>query len=147
MSNGSRTAWCICASTAIRRIEATVEAEDRWVAHVNAAADRTLFPLADSWYVGANIPGKARVFMPYVAKIGAYRAECDEVAEKGYEGFELSSAAGRDGQRQRRRRRPCAPSTRPFRRRRPPVADGGPAQRRPLRRDGTVTTASVGAAS
>ena len=77
------------------RIDATVEAEDRWVAHVNAAADRTLFPLADSWYVGANIPGKARVFMPYVAKIGAYRAECDEVAEKGYEGFELSSAAGR----------------------------------------------------
>jgi cyclohexanone monooxygenase len=69
------------------RIEATVPAQDDWVAHVNAAAGRTLFPLADSWFLGANIPGKPRVFMPYVAKIGAYRKICDEVAREGYRGF------------------------------------------------------------
>ena len=69
------------------RIDALVDAEDRWVAHVNAAADKTLFPLADSWFIGANVPGKPRVFMPYVAKIGVYRRECDAVAANGYEGF------------------------------------------------------------
>ena len=74
------------------RIDATVDAEDRWVAHVNAAADRTLFPLADSWFLGANVPGKPRVFMPYVAKIGAYRQECDAAAAAGYQGFVCSGA-------------------------------------------------------
>ena len=72
------------------RIEADVAAEDRWVTHVNEAADRTLFPLADSWFLGANVPGKPRVFMPYVAKIGVYRRECDAVASDGYVGFRLS---------------------------------------------------------
>ncbi len=74
------------------RIEAERAAEDRWVEHVNAAADRTLFPLADSWFIGANVPGKPRVFMPYVAKIGVYRRECDAVAGAGYAGFRLSTA-------------------------------------------------------
>ena len=69
------------------RIDAERQAEDRWVAHVNQAADKTLFPLADSWFIGANVPGKPRVFMPYVAKIGVYRRECDAVAANGYEGF------------------------------------------------------------
>lgn len=72
------------------RIEADVAAEDRWVTHVNEAADRTLFPLADSWFLGANVPGKPRVFMPYVARIGVYRRECDTVASEGYVGFHLS---------------------------------------------------------
>lgn len=75
---------------ALTRIEAEVGAQDRWVDHVNAAADRTLFPLADSWFLGANVPGKPRVFMPYVAKIGVYRRECDAAAAKGYAGFMLS---------------------------------------------------------
>ena len=75
---------------ALTRIEAEVAAEDRWVDHVNAAADRTLFPLADSWFLGANVPGKPRVFMPYVAKIGVYRRECDAAAAQGYAGFALS---------------------------------------------------------
>ncbi len=70
-------------------IEATKAAEDGWVEHVNQAANKTLFPLANSWFLGANIPGKPRVFMPYVAKIGVYRKECQAVADKGYEGFEL----------------------------------------------------------
>ncbi len=70
-------------------IEATVEAEDAWVEHVNEAADRTLFPKANSWFLGANIPGKPRVFMPYVAKIGQYRRECQEIADDNYRGFVL----------------------------------------------------------
>ena len=49
----------------------------------------TLYPLANSWYMGANIPGKPRVFMPYVGGVGVYRQKCDEVAAKGYEGFRL----------------------------------------------------------
>jgi cyclohexanone monooxygenase len=72
-------------------IEATPEAQDAWVAHVNEVGDRTLFPRANSWYVGANIPGKPRVFMPYVAGVGPYREKCDEVAANGYEGFVLDA--------------------------------------------------------
>jgi cyclohexanone monooxygenase len=73
------------------RIEATVDAEDRWVAHVNQVGDTTLYPLANSWYVGANVPGKPRVFMPYVGGVGAYRQLCDAVAARGYEGFTLTT--------------------------------------------------------
>jgi cyclohexanone monooxygenase len=81
----------------IERIEATVEAEEAWGEHVGEVASHTLFPLADSWYVGANIPGKPRVFLPYVGGVGAYRQRCDEVAANGYEGFRLTgrrAAAG-----------------------------------------------------
>jgi cyclohexanone monooxygenase len=70
-------------------IEPEQEAEDRWVAHVNEVADATLYPRANSWYVGANIPGKPRVVMPYVAGVAAYRRKCDEVAAQGYKGFVL----------------------------------------------------------
>ncbi len=73
-------------------IEATQAAEDAWVAHVNEVADMTLYPQANSWYIGANVPGKPRVFMPYVAGVGVYRQKCDEVAANGYEGFEMSGA-------------------------------------------------------
>ena len=71
-------------------IEATADAQETWVAHVNEVADTTLFPLANSWYLGANIPGKPRVFMPYIGGLGVYRQTCEEVAAKGYEGFALS---------------------------------------------------------
>ncbi len=71
-------------------IEATAEAEDNWVAHGNEVAHRTLYPQANSWYMGANIPGKPRVFMPYIGGVGPYREICDEVAAKGYEEFRLS---------------------------------------------------------
>jgi cyclohexanone monooxygenase len=70
-------------------IEATVEAEAAWVAHVNEVGNATLYPLANSWYTGANIPGKPRIFMPYVGGVGIYRQKCDEVAAKGYDGFRL----------------------------------------------------------
>ncbi len=75
----------------LERIEATAEAADRWVAHVNEAANATLLPLANSsWYLGANIPGKPRVFMPYAGGMARYRQICDEVAARDYEGFLLS---------------------------------------------------------
>jgi cyclohexanone monooxygenase len=70
-------------------IEATAEAQDAWVQHVNEVGHLTLYPLAPSWYMGANIPGKPRVFMPYIGGVGVYRQKCDEVARKGYEGFTL----------------------------------------------------------
>jgi len=71
-------------------IEATEEAQQAWVAHVNELANTTLFPQADSWYMGANIPGKPRVFMPYTGGVGPYRQHCAEIAEKGYEGFVMT---------------------------------------------------------
>ncbi|MEO8297537.1 MAG: cyclohexanone monooxygenase, partial [Burkholderiales bacterium] len=72
------------------RIEAEQQAENQWVMHVNEVADRTLYPTANSWYLGANIPGKARVFMPYVAGVPAYRKIIEGVASKGYEGFKMA---------------------------------------------------------
>ncbi len=74
-------------------MEATQAAQDAWVAHVNEVADTTLYPQANSWYLGANIPGKPRVFMPYIGGVGVYRELCDAVAAKGYEGFVLSPPA------------------------------------------------------
>jgi cyclohexanone monooxygenase len=71
------------------RIEATAEAESEWVQHVNDVGHATLYPQANSWYMGANIPGKPRMFMPYIGGVGVYRQKCDEVAAKGYEGFDL----------------------------------------------------------
>ncbi len=70
-------------------IEAEATAEKDWVAHVNELAEQTMFMQADSWYLGANIPGKPRVFMPYPGGVGAYRQKCNEVTEAGYLGFSL----------------------------------------------------------
>ncbi len=72
-----------------RRIEATPDAETAWVARVNEIADGTLFPTANSWYLGANVPGKPRVFMPYIG-FPPYVEKCNAVAASGYEGFALS---------------------------------------------------------
>jgi cyclohexanone monooxygenase len=76
-------------------IEATQAAEDGWVAHVNEVANMTLYPQANSWYMGANVPGKPRVFMPYPGGVGVYRQLCNDVVAKGYEGFAMSSSAQR----------------------------------------------------
>nr|PZN72165.1 MAG: cyclohexanone monooxygenase [Bacillota bacterium] len=73
-------------------IEAEEQAEENWVKHVTEVAEQTLYPKANSWYVGANIPGKPRIFYPYVGGVGTYRQICDDVAEKGYEGFTLKAA-------------------------------------------------------
>jgi cyclohexanone monooxygenase len=74
-------------------MEASKEAEDKWVDHVNEVAYATLYPQANSWYMGANVPGKPRIFMPYIGGVGPYRQICNEVAAKGYEGFTLQAAA------------------------------------------------------
>jgi cation diffusion facilitator CzcD-associated flavoprotein CzcO len=76
----------------VDRIEAKPDAEERWVDHVNEVASATLYQTADSWYVGANIPGKKRVFMPYVGGMIEYRKHCDESARNGYDGFEMRSS-------------------------------------------------------
>lgn len=68
-------------------IEPRPEAEDVWTTHVTAVAEPTIFMQADSWYLGANVPGKPRVFMPYVGGVGTYRAICDALAADGYPGF------------------------------------------------------------
>jgi cation diffusion facilitator CzcD-associated flavoprotein CzcO len=76
--------------TGLAAIEPTRQAQDDWVDHVNEVASYTLFPKANSWYMGANVPGKPRVFMPYAGGVGSYRARCDEVARNGYQGFTLT---------------------------------------------------------
>jgi cyclohexanone monooxygenase len=75
----------------VQSIEATPAAEEEWIAHVNEVAQNTMFTAksCNSWYLGANIPGKPRIFMPYVGGVGVYREKCDEVARNGYAGFEL----------------------------------------------------------
>ena len=73
-------------------IEAEEQAESDWVAHVNEVAKGTMFtaPTCNSWYLGSNIPGKPRIFMPYVAGVHTYRQKCDEIAADGYRGFALA---------------------------------------------------------
>jgi len=70
-------------------IEAGPDAQDAWVRHCAELADATLFPQANSWYLGANVPGKPRVFMPFIGGLGAYRTIVDEVVADGYRGFVL----------------------------------------------------------
>ena len=78
-------------ATGMTRIEPRAEAVDDWVGQVNAAANATLLPQAHhSWYLGANVPGKPRVFMPYAGGMARYRQLCADVAANGYEGFRLS---------------------------------------------------------
>jgi len=71
-------------------IEASVEAENGWVAHVAEVAAPTLFPQAASWYMGANVPGKPRVFLPYVGGFPAYVEACNDIAANNYRGFALA---------------------------------------------------------
>ncbi len=75
-------------------IEPTPTAEAGWVQHVNDCADITLYPTANSWYMGANVPGKPRVFLPYIGGVDVYRGTCDEVVERGHLGFELRGPKG-----------------------------------------------------
>jgi len=76
------------------RIEAKADAAEKWVEHVNEVANGTLLmQAASSWYLGANVPGKPRVFMPYAGGMARYRDICDDVAAKGYEGFSIEGLA------------------------------------------------------
>jgi cation diffusion facilitator CzcD-associated flavoprotein CzcO len=72
------------------RIEPRPEAEDEWVDHHHEVGDATLLPRTNSWWVGANIPGKRRTLYPYLGGLGTYRERCDDIAANGYEGFALS---------------------------------------------------------
>jgi len=76
---------------ALASLEASHQAEEQWVSHVNEVAHLTLYPQANSWYMGANIPGKPRIFMPYIGGVGVYRKICDDIAAKGYEGFTMAA--------------------------------------------------------
>ena len=76
----------------VATIEASAEAEEAWVAHVNEVAGMTLYTRCNSWYLGANVPGKPRVFMPYIG-FPPYVEKCNAVAANGYEGFVLDSSA------------------------------------------------------
>ena len=67
-------------------VEPTRDAEDGWVEHSQEVAHATLLPQSSTWYMGANIPGKPQVFLPYLGVLGPYRETCDEVAANGYEG-------------------------------------------------------------
>ena len=78
------------AATGLDRIEATKQAQSDWVEHAREIAEATLMPVADSWYVGSNIPGKKRVYMPYFGGFERYWKFCEEVAADGYRGFTLS---------------------------------------------------------
>ncbi len=69
-----------------KSIDARSDAEQAWVLHTNEVAHTSLYPRCNSWYLGANVPGKPRVFMPYLG-VPQYRAKCEEIREKGYEGF------------------------------------------------------------
>jgi cation diffusion facilitator CzcD-associated flavoprotein CzcO/acetyl esterase/lipase len=75
-------------------IEPTATAEAGWGTHVNDCAAITLYPQADSWYMGANVPGKPRVFLPYVGGVDVYRRICDEVVAADYLGFRRSGPPG-----------------------------------------------------
>ena len=76
------------------RVEADKRAQTNWVEHAREVAEATLMPVADSWYVGANVPGKKRVYMSYFGGFDRYVEICEEVAADGYRGFHLSRAGG-----------------------------------------------------
>ncbi|USG61279.1 NAD(P)/FAD-dependent oxidoreductase [Sneathiella marina] len=78
-----------CRDTNCNRVEASNDAEEAWVAQTNELASHTLFPTCNSWYLGANIPGKPRIFMPYLG-FQRYLAACEEIVNEGYKGFSLS---------------------------------------------------------
>jgi cyclohexanone monooxygenase len=77
-------------ATGAERVEAEPVSQDEWVSHVNEVAARTLYPQANSWYMGANIPGKTQVFMPYAGGLASYRERCDQIAAAGYRGFRIT---------------------------------------------------------
>ena len=72
------------------RIEATEEAESQWSAEVNQAGENSLRSKCDSWYVGSNVKGKARVFAPYIGGWPPYVKKCKAVADNDYDGFTLN---------------------------------------------------------
>ena len=77
-------------SSHVGTAEPTLQAENEWVDHVGEIASKTLFASANSWYTGANIPGKPRVFLPYIGGLGNYTVICEDVVANGYRGLAFS---------------------------------------------------------
>ncbi|MFI1919947.1 flavin-containing monooxygenase [Nocardia sp. NPDC020380] len=80
-----------CRAQGIQRAEVHAEAAEKWTDHLMEVAEGTLFVKANSWYMGANVEGKKRVFMPYIGGFGNYRRYCDEERDGGYPNFELTA--------------------------------------------------------
>lgn len=78
-----------CGERGVKEVEATAEAESKWVAHVNERAEETLYLKTPSYYLGAEMPGKPRVFMPYSGGVRGYRRILEKTAENGYDGLDL----------------------------------------------------------
>jgi cation diffusion facilitator CzcD-associated flavoprotein CzcO len=105
-------------------IEAKPEAQERWVEHVREVGDASLYPRAadaNSWYMGANVPGKPRMLLPYVGGVGEYRRRCEAIARAGYEGFAFTKGRNErlgpeDGAHERRDLRPSAQTAVSFQR-------------------------------
>jgi len=74
-------------------VEAGADEQVAWGEHVNELASKTFFPMADSWYMGANIPGKPQIFMPYVGGVHTYYRRCNEIIANGFEGFTMTRDA------------------------------------------------------
>ncbi len=94
LGNEYHVNWIVRAIDDLRRqgrrsIEPTQATEDHWSEHVNALGNATLFTRANSWYMGANVPGKARQILLYLGGFPAYRQTCEQIAASGYEGFAL----------------------------------------------------------
>lgn len=92
--------WIVDALTTAReqgvtRFEASEPAEAEWLAHAAELSEMMVYRNASSWYVGANVAGKARVVLPYLGGVGPFRAKCDEVARSGYAGFVLDAVPAR----------------------------------------------------
>jgi cyclohexanone monooxygenase len=83
-------------------VESTLDAEAEWARHVDELAHQTLYPLANTWYLGANIPGKPRVFMAYAGGVDRYRRECEQVEADHYRGFTFSRTSARVAERSAR---------------------------------------------
>ena len=81
-----------CRAHGVNEVEATAEAERKWVAHVNDRAKETLYLKTPSYYLGAEMPGKPRVFMPYSGGVRGYRRILEKTAANGYDGLELRRA-------------------------------------------------------
>ncbi|HEY2285186.1 MAG TPA: alpha/beta hydrolase fold domain-containing protein [Streptosporangiaceae bacterium] len=94
--HGDWVAGCLAAmrEDGFETIEPTLLAEAAWNQHVQDCAAISLHPTANSWYMGANVPGKPRFFLPYIGGVGNYRRACDEVVDQGYLGFRMTGPAG-----------------------------------------------------
>lgn len=82
-----------CGEHGFDQAEPRADAAEKWTEHLGEVAEGTLFTRAASWYMGANIEGKKRVFMPYIGGFGNYRRACDEVRDTGFEGYVLTRTA------------------------------------------------------